>query len=142
MQTLNIKTHRKGKSYEKPHFFILNKGRNSGKPLRQSCANCFVIQFPDTGTMEKIYWMMLGLWRSKAFHPYLRGSVIPFINLKDLKNCVSQAMVSFSNTPDQFNKNVKALRSLEELEKQYKKNLLMIESARQIIFNRYIKMPK
>lgn len=134
MQTLNIKTHQKGRSYEKPHFFILNKGLNSGKPLRQPCTNCFVIQFPDTGTMEKIYWMIAGLWRSKAFHPYLRGSVIPFINLDDLKRCISQAMDRLSEIPDQFARNIKTLRSLEELEAQYKKNLLLIESARKAIF--------
>lgn len=134
MQTLNIKTHQKGRSYEKPHFFILNKGLNSGKPLRQPCVNCFVIQFSDTGTMEKTYWMIAGLWRSKAFHPYLRGSVIPFINLNDLKSCISQAVARFSKTPDQFARNIKTLRTLEELEAQYKKNLLLIENARKAIF--------
>lgn len=139
MQTLNIKTHQKGRSYEKPHFFILNKGLNSGKPLRQPCANCFVIQFPDTGTMEKIYWMISGLWRSKAFHPYLRGSVIPFINLNDLKTCISQAMTKLSTNPDQFQKNAKTLRSLEELERQYKKNLLLIENARLHVLYTYIR---
>ncbi|TVQ07839.1 MAG: hypothetical protein EA361_17565 [Bacteroidetes bacterium] len=134
MQTLNIKTHRKGRSYENPHFFILNKGLNSGKPLRQPCANCFVIQFSDIDTMEKTFWMIFGLWRSKSFHPLLRGSVIPFINLDDLKACISQAITTLSRNPDQFHKNVKTLRSLEELEKQYKTNLLLIESARKAIF--------
>lgn len=139
MQKPKINTHRKDRSYDKPHFFILNKGINSGKPLRQPCANCFVIQLHDTAALEKIYWMIEGLWRSKAFHPYLRGSVIPFINLEDLKSCISQAITKLSTNPDQFQKNVKTLRSLEELERQYKKNLLLIESARLHVLYTYIR---
>lgn len=34
MKTLLLKTHRPTTTYTKPHFFILNKGLNSGKPLK------------------------------------------------------------------------------------------------------------
>ena len=43
MSTFEIKTHQIGRTYSNPHFFILNKGLNSGKPLTLPCPNCFVI---------------------------------------------------------------------------------------------------
>ncbi|WP_371923412.1 hypothetical protein [Flavobacterium sp. HSC-61S13] len=43
MSQILIKTHKKGNLYKGIYFFILNKGLNSGKPLSQPCANCFVI---------------------------------------------------------------------------------------------------
>lgn len=42
MKTFRIKTHRASLTYSEPHFFILNKGLNSGKPLNNPCPNCFV----------------------------------------------------------------------------------------------------
>jgi len=35
------KTHKKGNVYKSTHFFILNKGLNSGKPLNEPCAYIF-----------------------------------------------------------------------------------------------------
>jgi len=33
MSTFEVKTHQIGRTYSQPHFFILNNGQNSGKPL-------------------------------------------------------------------------------------------------------------
>jgi hypothetical protein len=139
MRTLNIKTHRQGKTYAKPHFFILNKGNNSGKPLLIPCANCFVIQCKNPEEKEKLFWLIRGLWTSKAFHQYLRGSVIPFITLNDLSKCIFEGYQQAQTNPEQFQKSVKTLRSLEEIEKQYYENLRIIADARRVIFHRYMK---
>lgn len=138
MQTLNIKSHRLGNTYQQPHFFILNKGNNSGKPLSAPCPNCFVIQFDNEEEKEQVYWLLFGLWRSKAFHQFLRGSVIPFVNLKDVKDCIREGFQKATESPEQFKKSVTTLRSLEQMESQYKQNLLLIEEAKRIVFYRYI----
>ena len=138
MQTLNIKSHRSGSTYQQPHFFILNKGNNSGKPLTAPCPNCFVIQFNNEDEKEQVYWLLFGLWRSKAFHQFLRGSVIPFVNLKDVKDCIRAGYQKATDTPEQFKKSVATLRSLEQMEAQYKQNLQLIAEAKQMVFYRYI----
>lgn len=138
MQTLNIKSHRSGSTYQQPHFFILNKGNNSGKPLTAPCPNCFVIQFNNEDEKEQVYWLLFGLWRSKAFHQFLRGSVIPFVNLKDVKDCIRAGYQKATETPEQFKKSVATLRSLEQMEAQYKQNLQLIAEAKQMVFYRYI----
>jgi len=139
MQTLSIKTHRVETIYTQPHFFILNKGNNSGKPLLISCPNCFVILCNDEEDKEQLYWLVMGLWQSKAFYQYLKGSVIPFISLSDVKQCVSKGFDIASTSLPEFNKSVKSLHSLEQLEQQYKQNLILIQEAKRVLFYRYIK---
>ena len=70
MSSFSIKSHRPGVVYNMPHFFILNKGNNSGKPLLSPCPNCFVIQFQSEEEKEQIYWLSYSLWQSKAFYPF------------------------------------------------------------------------
>ncbi len=85
MTKFTLKTYRPSAETEKPHFYILNKGMNSGKPLKQPCPNCFILIAPTEEAKEQLYWLCFGLWRAKSFHYYLKGSVIPFITKNDLK---------------------------------------------------------
>jgi len=121
-----------------PHFFILNKGNNSGKPLTVPCPNCFVIWFQCEAEKEQIYWLSYSLWQSKAFYPLLRGSVIPFVVLRDVKSSLLDGLDKANENPAQFEKAVAALRSLEVLEKNYKQNLLLISNAKRMLFYKYI----
>ena len=41
MITFQLKTYNEKKEETKPHFYILCKGLNSGKPLEKPCPNCF-----------------------------------------------------------------------------------------------------
>lgn len=123
---------------QKPHFFILNKENKSGKPLTVPCPNCFVIQFQCEEEKELIYWLIYCLWQSKAFYPFLRGSLIPFIVLRDIKSCLLDGVEKVAKNPAQFEKAVAALRSLEAIEKQYKQNLLLISQTKRILFYKYL----
>ena len=138
MCTFILKSYNHKSVIGKPHFFILNKGNNSGKPLLAPCPNCFVIQFQSEEEKEQIYWLSYGLWQSKAFYPLLRGSVIPFVVLRDVKSCLLDGLNKANENPAQFEKAVEALRSLEALEKNYKQNLLLIANAKQMLFYKYI----
>ena len=138
MSVFNIKSHRQGVIYSMPHFFILNKGNNSGKPLTVPCPNCFVIQFQCEAEKEQIYWLSYSLWQSKAFYTFLRGSVIPFVVLRDVKSCLLDGLDKANEKPAQFEKAVAALRSLEAMEKQYKQNLFLIANAKRMLFYKYI----
>jgi hypothetical protein len=73
-----IKTHRVGTIYTKPHLFVLNKGMNSGKPQKEPFTNSFVVIFQNEEDCESLYFVAYSLWKTKFWHPYLVGSVIPF----------------------------------------------------------------
>jgi len=138
MCTFIIKSYRQGVVYNMPHFFILNKGNNSGKPLITPCPNCFVIQFQGEEEKEQIYWLLYSLWQSKAFYPLLRGSVIPFVVLRDVKSCLLDGLNKVAENPTQFEKAVAALRSLEAMEKKFKQNIKLVQDAKRMLFYKYI----
>ena len=138
MCTFIIKSYRPGVVYNMPHFFILNKGNNSGKPLTAPCPNCFVIQFKCEEEKEQIYWLLYSLWQSKAFYPLLRGLVIPFVVLRDVKSCLLDGLNKVAENPTQFEKAVAALRSLEAMEKKFKQNIKLVQDAKRMLFYKYI----
>ena len=134
MCNFRLKSYNQKEEISNPHFFILNKGNNSGKPLVSPCPNCFTIQFTSTEDKEQAYWLIFCLWQSKTFYQYLRGSVIPFIILRDLKNCIQSALDKSDRNPEQFQKTILALRSLEEMEKKFKQNLKLVQDAKRMLF--------
>jgi len=138
MSSFSIKSHRPGVVYSMPHFFILNKGNNSGKPLTASCPNCFVIQCKCEEEKELIYWLSYSLWQSKAFYPFLRGSVIPFVVLRDIKSCLLDGVEKVAKNPVQFEKTVAALCSLEAMENQFRQNLKLVQDAKRMLFYKYL----
>ena len=138
MCTFILKSYNQKEEIRKPHFFILNKGNNSGKPLSVPCPNCFVIQFQNETEKEQVYWLMYSLWQSNAFYPFLRGSVIPFVVLRDVKFCLLDALVKVEASPAQFEKAVAALQGLEQMENKFKQNLLLISQAKRMLFYKYL----
>ena len=118
MSTFELKTHQVGKAYSNPHFFILNKGLNSGKPLLKSCANCFVV----TTTTEEVKHtlfnlsMMLQIGGFYAYH--LKGSVIPFISIDDCRKTLKSSLKSNGNTDDIMQKHIKAVEVINKKEKE------------------------
>lgn len=139
MANFIIKTHQKGNVYKNEHFFILNKGLNSGKPLNESCANCFVIVFSSSEERENLYWTAVSLWKSKFWHPFLVGSVIPFLRLAEFKKEFSLKSKEILADFENHKKDVSALRLLEQKEKQFHENINLINDMRRVILYRYCK---
>lgn len=138
MCTFILKSYNQKSKIENPHFFILSKGNNSGKPLLSPCPNCFVIQFQSEEEKEQVYWLLYSLWQSRAFYPFLRGSVIPFIILRDVKKCLLDGLGKMEANPAQFQKAVETLRSLEEMENKFRQNIKLVQDAKRMLFYKYM----
>lgn len=95
MLNYTIKTHRSGTTYLQPHFFILNKGNNSGRPMNTSCPNCFVVLTDSSKNVDKLFYLVQSLQIGRFFHPYLKGSVIPFITIGDVKFIINKALKNY-----------------------------------------------
>ncbi|MBC7747417.1 MAG: hypothetical protein H7Z76_02345 [Methylotenera sp.] len=134
----NVFTHRKDRIYCQPHFFILNKGNNSGKPLKEPCPNCFVITVKTDEEAENLYWIALSLWKSKLWHQYLIGSVIPFIRLNDFKSTFRNKVISIYKEHNKHLENVEKLNKFEDLKSIYNKNIDAIERIKAAILQYYI----
>ena len=139
MKSFRLKTHRPETTYTNPHFFILNKGLNSGKPLNAPCPNCFVCLTENEGDREFMYWLCFGLWRSKSFQFFLRGSVIPFISIYELRKHLIESEAKASTKAQAFEKAIQTLQLLDTNEQKIKLTLKMIDTARQAIFYELMK---
>ena len=137
MKSFSLKTAVPGKETSQPHFFILSKGLNSGKPMRKPCPNCFVLSTQSEEYKEQLFWLIYGLWQLKAFHQYLRGSVIPFITILELRKCINQAACKALENSAKFTKVVSTLQKLNQLEQVYQKNMELIKITRKSLFYRY-----
>ena len=137
MPNFIIKTHRKDTIYLKPHLFILNKGMNSGKPQKEQFTNSFVVIFEKEEDCESLFFVAYSLWQTKFWHPFLIGSVIPFLRLPDFKKEFNPQASLMMLEHEQHLKNVAALKLLEKKEKQYKEDMMLINDIRKAILYRY-----
>lgn len=84
-----LKSYNQKDEIGKPHFFILNKGNNSGKPLLAPCPNCFVIITENQLQTDQLRTFCYALWRCRAFEPHLHGSVIPFMTIRSFRSILA-----------------------------------------------------
>lgn len=138
MPNFIIKTHQKNTLYTKPHLFILNKGMNSGKPQKEPFTNSFVIIFENESDFDTINLTAYALWKTKFWHQFLRGSVIPFLNLHDIRKEFSIKVNQEIKDHEEHVKNIETLKLLEQSEKRFHENLNLINDMRRIILYRYI----
>lgn len=75
---------------ESNSFFILSRGLNTGKPINESCPNCFVCICNSREDKENLYWLLFALWQSKEIKRQLIGSVILYIRKRDLEKIIKQ----------------------------------------------------
>ena len=137
MQTFIVKSASVKGEIRKPHFFVLNKGLNSGKPLLLPCPNCFKIEAENEEFKETLYWVSFALWRAKAFHPFLIGSVIPFIRIGDYKQLINENLEIVKASPAEFTETLKKLQFIELKEKQFKENLRLIQELKHAYVYKY-----
>ncbi|UGS19852.1 DUF6943 family protein [Flavobacterium cyclinae] len=137
MDTIFIKTHQPGAKYDKPHFFVLSKGLNSGKPQNEPFTNSFVLVFQTEEQKENIFYVALSLWKTKFWHPFLKGSVIPFITLYDFKKEFNPKAARMMREHEQHLKHIQALKLLQEQENHHHKNIHLINELKNAIMMRY-----
>ncbi len=118
MSTFEIKTHQVGKTYSNPHFFILNKGLNSGKPLTNPCPNCFVVTAETEETKNTLFHLSMMLQIGGFYGYYLKGSVIPFISIDDCRNTLKKGLKSSEIIGFEFEKHINAVSVISKKEKE------------------------
>jgi hypothetical protein len=139
MQNFKLKTHKQDRLYSQPHFFILNRGLNSGKPLENPCPNCFVCLCTTEEEKEQLYWLLFGLWQGKSFHPYLVGSVIPLVRIGDVADLISFAKKRMTANAAKFAKNIHTIRQVNEHSKLIKKQLETISQLKRALMFELLK---
>jgi hypothetical protein len=118
-------------------LFILNRGRNAGKPLHKPCPNCFIIYCSDPDELQTVYWTFYALWKNGFFHPHLCGSVIEMLRLSDLKtlfhNWIQPGIKKATQNPEMIDK----IKSTWELEQKMKHQSELIKQLRDSLVRKY-----
>ncbi|UKM63889.1 hypothetical protein GSB9_00435 [Flavobacteriaceae bacterium GSB9] len=139
MQTFEMKTHRSGRTYTQPHFFILNKGLNSGKPLKTACPNCFVVTTPTTADKETIFMLCMMLQIAGFYTYYLKGSVIPFISINDCLQVLKQGLDNSTRQDQDLKKQVEILSAINQKQIQLQSTLSKLTDLKKAYIQAYFK---
>ena len=134
-----IKTHTQGKVYNQPHFFILNKGLNSGKPFNHYVCNSFVFLADDENEKEYFYFLLLGLWELRFFRKHLKGSVIEYVRLGDVIDVLEEVLNSVSTGSRSFSDVQSSLAKIEALQSNLQLQLTYLMQLRKSLFYKYLK---
>ncbi|AQS94023.1 hypothetical protein [Polaribacter sp. BM10] len=121
MSTFEIKTHQIGRTYSNPHFFILNKGLNSGKPLEKPCPNCFVITTSSPELKNTLFHLTMMLQIGGLYAVYLKGSVIPFITIDDCRKTLKNGLEANSSSGNVLQKHINLVEVISNKEKELQK---------------------
>jgi hypothetical protein len=119
-----IKTHKIGRTYSTPHFYILNKGLNSGRPMNEPCPNCFVVVTETIEQRESLYYLCLSLQIGQYFNFYIIGSVIPFIRIGDTKKVLTKALQNYE--VDKWQSRVEKLKTIILYENNLKQQIKIV----------------
>jgi hypothetical protein len=134
-----IKTHKQGKMYNQPHFFILNKGLNSGKPFKHYVCNSFVFLADDENEKEFYYFLLLGIWELRLFRPYLKGTAVEFVRLGDVLDVINETVNSINTGNRVFADVQKSLTQIEVLQSNLNLQLSYLMQLRKSLFYKYLK---
>ena len=122
----------------KPHtFYILAKGENSGKPAFNPWANSFMAISQNQEMFEFYFWLTYGLWKADKFRLYQRGSVIPFINVDDVRSVVTGIAPSIFDQWKKFQEIISYLSRLEKRKATLAEQIIVTERLQQQLFRSF-----
>lgn len=116
---MKICTYRQG---IKANFYIQSKGNYAGRPLKNPIANCFAVQ---TNT-PLAYQICYCLFKMRVYEPFIHGTAVPFITLKDVQNIIKEA---FSKNYDE-----KKLKAIEQIQAIIEIELKKINTLKELEF--------
>ena len=131
MSPFSVRCFKEGSPVPVYAFFILSKGRNTGRPSFTPCPNCFVFACESKTELQSYYWLVYSLWAAGKFHPYLCGSVIEFIHLRDLKNLIASAAQQVRD----MEKVAMSMQQIIELEAHLNRQFQLVKEAKRAVLH-------
>ena len=121
-----------------PHsFFILSKGCNAGKPGFQPWTNSFIVVCPHEEYFNFYFWLIYGLWRDGKFKTRHRGSVIPFINLNDVRVLIREAAPAIKPGWNKYQQILETLNKLEQKKTSLAEQIIITTNLQRHLLRTY-----
>jgi hypothetical protein len=136
MNAFSLKCHTLGAAAPPSSFFILSKGNNAGRPAHTPNPNCFVFTC-NPEDKDAYFWLVYALWDGGKFRQYLCGSVIYFLHIRHVRECIEYGQRS----GDRITTAAAHLQKLLALETNLKSQLALLREARRAIVRRALTRP-
>lgn len=131
-----VKTNNSTRKTTDHEFYVLCKGNNSGRPSMTANRNSFVVISNSKSESEHLFWITYALWRNKAFKTCLKGSVIPFLTLKDYKMTVMPIAVKSSG--ENVKKVIGTVQKLDAHEQKVVQTMVIIGQLRNLLLKQLL----
>lgn len=126
-----------------PHsFFILCKGCNAGKPGFTPWPNSFIAVCSNEEYYKFFFWLLYGLYQSGKFKVHHRGSVIPFINLEDVRNCIREVAPLIHPDWSRYQQILSSLEKCNKLKASLAQQIIATEKLQQVLLQQYFQQIK
>ncbi len=104
-------------------FYIQSHGFNAGKPLKKPIPNSWQIETNHENDFE----ICFALFNSKILQNSLRGSVIPFLPLRDYKKILHPLLTHHERNNDELTKKLSSIQKIDSalLEMEERKKLYL-----------------
>jgi hypothetical protein len=119
-------------------FFILSKGENAGKPSLNPWANSFAVICQNQQYLNFYYWLVYVLFKAGKFKIRLRGSVISFINVDDVRDLIRELAPAVFPHWSKFQDLVKTLDKIESFKSNLAHQIIASENLQLHLLLRYI----
>ena len=122
-----------------PHsFFILCKGNNAGMPGFKPWRNSFIAICPHEKYYNFYFWLIYGLHQAGKFKIRHRGSVIPFINLEDVRDLVRDIAPLIIPDWSRFQELLTTLDKCSKLKATLQEQVLATEKLQRCLIQQYL----
>ena len=133
-----VKTHKPGNQYKGAHFFVLSRGRNTGKVLHQACPNCWVIHAEDDRTVERLKGIVAAMHMTHLIRHMLIGSVIEFVRISDFRKLL-KSYTSVIQFDEKWDADIRAIQETIKLIDNYRDRKRLLDNLLQIRYYNLIK---
>ena len=118
-------------------FYILCKGDNAGKPSLKPWPNSFVVICQNQQYFNFYFWLVYGLFKANKFKARLRGSVIPFINLDDVRTIIRGVAPEVFPDWGKFQELINTMDKIDKLKSTLAQQIIASENLQQYLLRRY-----
>ena len=118
-------------------FFILCKGCNAGKPGLNPWTNSFIVICPHQQYVDFYFWLIYGLFQSGKFKTRHRGSVIPFINLNDVRDVIREVAPLIHPDWIRYQEILASLDKLSKLKATLAEQIIATDKLQRCLLQKY-----
>ncbi|MCK5906395.1 MAG: hypothetical protein KAG37_02330 [Flavobacteriales bacterium] len=97
--------------------------------MKDSCPNCFVCQTYSEEEVTYLFWIAFFIFKNQTISRLLRGSVIPFVSIREYKKEFRKFLEMAIARKASFIKSVEVLEKLQQRKLNMKRNLSKLEGV-------------